>query len=71
MNRINSAVSLLTSIGGAAAWMAAAAQEGLVKPRPDNRPANNPAGSKLSRQITRGTKGLTCRSGFPINRKVA
>ena len=69
MKRINSAVSLLSFIGGTAAGMAEAAQEGLVKHRKQT-PANNPAGSKLARQIERGTKGFTCRVGFPINVKV-
>jgi hypothetical protein len=29
---------------------------------------SNPAGSKLKRQLERGNKGFTCRSGQPINK---
>lgn len=68
MKRINSAVSLLKSLGGLAERQALVVELGW---EPDQKaPAvNNPAGSKLSRQIKRGNKGLTCRNGFAINKE--
>jgi hypothetical protein len=65
MNKTNSAAALLNFIGGTAAIMAAAIGDrtGLGGKR---KPANKPAGSKLARQLSRGKKGLTCRTGHAI-----
>lgn len=66
----NSAASLLVSIGGTAALMGEAINKGLGRVgKGFVRPLNNPAGSKLVRQLARGKKGITCRAGLPIHRK--
>jgi hypothetical protein len=70
MKATNSAANLYDAIGGLAAHQALRIRLGW---EPDRKPTpkNNPAGSKLARQIKRGNKGLTCRNGSPINQKAA
>lgn len=69
MKAINVAIQLYKSIGGTAFNQALAAELGW---QVDRKPkaVNKPAGSKLARQLDRGTKGLTCRAGVAINRDV-
>jgi len=65
MKNTNSALNLLSAIGGTAERMAIVAQLGW-QPNRKPRARQNPAGTKLAQRAEAGM--LTCRNGAPIHR---
>jgi hypothetical protein len=59
----NNALNLYSQIGGTAYTQAHFAHYGLQDETVKRKPKNNPAGSKLQRQLDRDTRGLTCKHG--------